>query len=219
MRWYVDGREDDPRPPGNPKKGITEREEIIDAELAEVEYVTLSPEEFRVMQADGRWAAIQASAPQPGTRAWQHFRARLAGRAQNVNTAAQAKLWAVSEQTILDWRKTWGNSSTSRDPVRFLCAHCPDWVGRDLPEQAAHVRDVHGVTPKKTWGNSLMGREVDSMPLTKADMNELREELEERYQALHADVRASLGILLERFPGNAAVEAAVDEFLDDTLGD
>ena len=67
------------------------------------------------MQADGRWAAIQASAPQPGTRAWQHYRARLAGRAQNVNTAAQAKLWGVSEQTILDWRKTWGNSPMGRE--------------------------------------------------------------------------------------------------------
>jgi hypothetical protein len=73
----------------------------------------------------------------------------------------------------------------------------PDWV-RDW-RRKNHANSPH--------------REVDSMQPTKADLNELREE------ALHADVRASLVILLDRFPGNAAVEAAVDEFLDDTLGD
>jgi hypothetical protein len=67
--------------------------------------------------------------------------------------------------------------------------------------------------------NSTIGREADSMPLTKADMNELREELEERYEALHADVRATLAVVLERFPNSNAVAAAVDEFLDDTLRD
>jgi hypothetical protein len=67
--------------------------------------------------------------------------------------------------------------------------------------------------------NSPLKREVDSMPLTKADMNELREELEERYEALHADVRATLAVVLERFPDSNTVAAAVDEFLDDTLRD
>jgi hypothetical protein len=67
--------------------------------------------------------------------------------------------------------------------------------------------------------NSPLGREADSMPLTKADMNELREELTERYEALHADVRATLAIVLEQHPDNAAVAAAVDEFLAGTLRD
>jgi hypothetical protein len=70
---------------------------------------------------------------------------------------------------------------------------------------------------EKTQQNSPMGREVDSMPLTKADMSELREELQERYEALHADVRATLAIVLEQHPNSTAVAAAVDEFLGDTL--
>jgi hypothetical protein len=98
FNWYARA-EDEPRL-GPKIKGITDREEIIDVELAEVPYIPLSPEEYWEMVADGRWAAILASAPEPGTRAWQHFRARLAGRAQGVNTAAQAALYDVSEQTI-----------------------------------------------------------------------------------------------------------------------
>jgi len=67
--------------------------------------------------------------------------------------------------------------------------------------------------------NSPKGEEADSMPLTKADMNELREEMTERYEALHADVRATLSIVLERLPDSNAVAAAVDDFLDGTLRD
>lgn len=114
VSWFVDGHEDDPRPPGAPVQGITEREAIIDAELAEVTYVHLSPEEFWAMKADGRWDAILAAAPKPGTRAWQHMRARLAGRAHGTNTTAHAALYDVSEQTMLNWRKTWGNPPSSR---------------------------------------------------------------------------------------------------------
>jgi hypothetical protein len=67
--------------------------------------------------------------------------------------------------------------------------------------------------------NSPKGEEADSMPLTKSDLNELREELEERYEALHADVRATLSIVLEQHPNSTAVAAAVDEFLDGTFPD
>lgn len=94
--------------------------------------------------------------------------------------------------------------------------------GRTLNTEvvAAH----YGISPRAARNlvrsaNSTLSREADSMPLTKADMNELREELEERYEALHADVRATLAVVLERFPDSNTVAAAVDEFLDGTLRD
>jgi hypothetical protein len=113
FNWYA--RPEDEPARGRPIEGITDREEIIDAELAEVPYIRLTPEEYSEMVADGRWAAILAAAPKPGTRAWQHMRARLAGRARGVNTAAQAALYDVSEQTIRDWRKTWANAPIGRE--------------------------------------------------------------------------------------------------------
>lgn len=107
------------------------------------------------------------------------------------------------------WQRYRGGLAASVDGVNTTA------LAEVLGEKKDWVRDWR----RKNRANSPMGTEVDSMPLTKADMTELREELEERYEALHADVRATLAVVLERFPDSNTVTAAVDEFLDGTLRD
>jgi hypothetical protein len=163
--------------------------------------------------------------------------ARL-GRARERVTARELILDAVIETqefVYVDSLEEALEIQKTLQPVSWK-EHRREHVGRAVAlgvVNVAEVANVYGVSRgrpyewarrpsvvawlEKTGQKSRIGREVDSMPLTKADMNELREELQERYEALHADVRATLAIVLEQHPNNAAVAAAVDEFLDGTL--
>jgi hypothetical protein len=60
------------------------------------------------------------------------------------------------------------------------------------------------------------------LPLTRADIRAIEERLdasEERLKEIQSATLDTLAAVLERFPNNPAVAAAVDEFLDGTLRD
>lgn len=217
-RLEYDVAEPDPETPppapavrGPKQKGITGREAIIDAELAEVTYVMLSPEEFAAMRADGRWAAILTTAPEPGTRAWQRYRARLAGRAQNVNTAAQATLYCVSEQTIRDWRKTWGNSGVSTGTFSTPAVELDRFEIRgDRLYVVVKVPDRLKEMPPDF---------MDKLSTTLSAIHANTEALVETQAELRAIMLESVEILRANFLGDHRVALAVDRFVADALAD
>jgi hypothetical protein len=198
-----------PPPRGPRKKGIRGREQIIDAELAEVTYVHVTPEEYVAMVADSRWEALLASAPEPGTRAWQHRIARLAGRARGTNAADHAALYGRSEQWIYNCRKTWGNSGLSRE-----ARSAPAWFDRfEIRGNRLFV-----VVKVRKRLKEMPPDFMNNLSKTLNAIHANTEALVESQAELRAITLEAFEILRANFPDDT-VAATVERFVDDALRD
>jgi hypothetical protein len=101
------------------------RERIIDAYLASVKYVHVTPEEWERMKADGTLDRMRADAPEPGTRKWQEMREDMILTVDenldgNVRNDALAAMHEVGPSRVRKIRKR-GRHRGERDEDSGSC--------------------------------------------------------------------------------------------------